>query len=61
VKAKDPGSGKVYLVAESRLAELPGAVPKAKKGKKGADVASQPAGFQVGYPNPKPYHLILFK
>ena len=47
VKAQDPASGRVYLVAESRLAELPGAVPKAKKAKKGAEETSQPAGFQV--------------
>lgn len=32
VRARDPATGKVYIVAESRLAALPGAVPKAKKG-----------------------------
>jgi isoleucyl-tRNA synthetase len=32
VKAKDPATGKVYIVAETRLSEIPGAVPKAKKG-----------------------------
>ena len=32
VKARDPSSGKVYLVAEERLSEIPGAVPKPKKG-----------------------------
>ncbi len=40
VKARDPANARVYLVAESRLAELPGAVPKAKKAKKGAEDAA---------------------
>lgn len=33
VQVKDPASGAVYIVAESRLAALPGAVPKKAKGK----------------------------
>lgn len=37
LQVKDPASGTVYIVAESRLASLPGAVPKKAKGKgKGA-------------------------
>lgn len=34
VKARDPRTGRVYVVAECRLAELPGAVPKKKKASK---------------------------
>eukprot|EP00887_Chlorella_sp_A99_P005236 scaffold1.g5236.t1 len=45
VKARDPATGKVYIVAESRLAEIPGAVPKAKKGGKGKEAA--PKGFEA--------------
>lgn len=42
-------TGKVYIVLESRLAEIPGAVPKQKKGKKaGADEAA-PKGFEVSW------------
>jgi isoleucyl-tRNA synthetase len=37
VRAKDPATGKVYVVAEARLCALPGAVPSEKKaGGKGA-------------------------
>jgi isoleucyl-tRNA synthetase len=32
VQVRDPAKGTVYLVAEARLAALPGAVPKPKKG-----------------------------
>ena len=53
LKVKDPATGKVYVVAETRLAEIPGAVVKAKKaGKKeqppkdGAP-APAPAGFET--------------
>lgn len=35
VKVKDPASGAVYIVAESRLSAVPGAVAKKGKGKKG--------------------------
>jgi hypothetical protein len=39
LQARDPKSGKVYIVAQSRLASIPGAVPKeskkAKDGKEG--------------------------
>ncbi|WIA42069.1 hypothetical protein OEZ86_009348 [Tetradesmus obliquus] len=54
VQVKDPAKGTVYIVAEARLAALPGAVPKAKKGgdkKKGkegeAAAAAVPAGFEL--------------
>jgi isoleucyl-tRNA synthetase len=48
LKVKDPATGKVYIVAESRLAEIPGAVVKAKKaGKKDAAAAAAPAGFEI--------------
>ena len=48
VRAKDPATGKVYVVAESRLAFIPGAVPKAKKGGKGGDKKDAEAkGWQV--------------
>ena len=48
MRAKDPATGKVYVVAESRLAFIPGAVPKAKKGGKGADKKdAEPKGWQV--------------
>ena len=41
-------TGRVYIVMESRLAEIPGAVPKPKKGgKKGGEEAA-PKGFEVG-------------
>ena len=45
VKAKDPSTGRVYLVAEALLHELPGAVPKESKKKD----KSQPkkGGFEV--------------
>ena len=45
VKAKDPASGRVYIVAESLLHELPGAVPKESKKKD----KTQPnkGGFEV--------------
>ena len=45
VKAKDPNTGRVYLVAEALLHELPGAVPKESKKKD----KSQPkkGGFEV--------------
>jgi isoleucyl-tRNA synthetase len=50
---KDPAKGTVYIVAEARLAALPGAVPKPKKGgdkkkgKEGDAAAAEPAGFEV--------------
>lgn len=44
---RDPATGKVYIVAESRLSEIPGAVPKKGKGKKGEEAK----GFEVG-PHP---------
>ena len=47
LKVKDPATGRCYIVAEARLGELPGAVPKpGKKGKDGAKSAPTP-GFQV--------------
>jgi isoleucyl-tRNA synthetase len=51
VKVKDPESGRAYIVAECRLSEIPGAIPKASKkakGKDGEQQQQQPkAGFQV--------------
>lgn len=45
VKVKDPGTGRVYVVAEALLHELPGAVAKESKKKD----KSQPkkGGFEV--------------
>ena len=53
VRAKDPATGKVYIVAESRLAFIPGAMPKAKKGGKGGDKTNaEPKGWEVSlHPN----------
>jgi isoleucyl-tRNA synthetase len=36
LRVRDPATGNVYVVAKERLGEIPGAVPKKKKGKKGA-------------------------
>ena len=48
VRARDPATGKVYIVAESRLASIPGAVPKAKKGARGTNNNdAEPQGWQV--------------
>ena len=48
VRARDPATGRVYIVAESRLASIPGAMPKAKKGAKGANKSdAEPKGWQV--------------
>lgn len=52
LKVRDPATGKVYIVAETRLGEIPGAVPKAKKGgggKKGSDAnhTPPPSGFEI--------------
>ena len=44
VKARDPASGRVYIVAETLLDRLPGAVPKA--GKKGK---AEQKSFEVNY------------
>ncbi|GAB4817754.1 hypothetical protein N2152v2_004800 [Parachlorella kessleri] len=43
VKARDPATGKVYIVAGSRLGEIPGALPKKGKGKKG----EESKGFEI--------------
>jgi isoleucyl-tRNA synthetase len=32
VRVRNPASGAIYIVAEARLAAIPGAVPKPKKG-----------------------------
>lgn len=50
VKAKDPATGRVYIVAEALLHELPGAVPKEskKKDKAAKDNAPKKGGFEVG-------------
>ncbi len=47
VRAKDPAAGKTYIVAESRLKEIPGAVPKPKKAKKGQETTQAEGGWQV--------------
>ncbi|KAK9826356.1 hypothetical protein WJX81_001579 [Elliptochloris bilobata] len=47
VRARDPASGRVYIVASARLAEIPGAAPKAKKAKKGAAAEPPAGGWQV--------------
>ena len=49
VKAKDPATGRVYIVAEALLHELPGAVPKEskKKDKAAKDSAPKKGGFEV--------------
>lgn len=51
LKVKDPATGKVYIVGEARLGEIPGAVAKPKKGGKKGDKAdgdaSAPSGFEV--------------
>jgi isoleucyl-tRNA synthetase len=47
VRAKDPATGKVYVVAETRLASVPGAVPKAKKGAKDKKGAEPAKGWEV--------------
>lgn len=40
-QVKNPATGAVYILLEARLAELPGAVPKASK-KKNKDKANAP-------------------
>lgn len=47
MKAKDSVTGRVYIVAESRLKDIPGAVPKPKKAKKGAGEAPHEGGWEV--------------
>ena len=47
VRAKDSATGKVYVVAETRLASVPGAVPKAKKGAKDKKGAEPAKGWEV--------------
>ena len=42
---KNPATGAVYIVLESLLGAIPGAVPKTKKGK-GKEAAPEP-GFEV--------------
>lgn len=44
LQVKNPETGDQYIVAESRLSEIPGAVPKPQKGKK---KGPQPAGFLI--------------
>ncbi|GMH37086.1 hypothetical protein BSKO_04959 [Bryopsis sp. KO-2023] len=45
IKVRDPQTNKCYIVAESRLSEIPGAVPKKAKKKDSKD--SKPAGFEI--------------
>ena len=47
MRARDPASGRVYIVAAARLPEIPGAVPKAKKAKKGAAAEPPTGGWQA--------------
>ena len=47
VRARDQASGRVYVVAAARLPEIPGAVPKAKKVKKGAGAEPATGGWQA--------------
>ena len=47
VRARDPVSGRTYIVAAARLTEVPGAVPKAKKAKKGAAAVPPSGGWQA--------------
>jgi len=49
VKAKDPATGRVYVVAESLLHELPGAVPKESKKKDKGKADPKKGGFEVHY------------
>lgn len=51
LQVKDPASGTVYIVAESRLASLPGAVPKKAKGK-GKGAPPQPRAPRPAPPLP---------
>ena len=44
---KNPTTGAVYILLEARLAELPGAVPKAAKKKKGKVDAPEQPPFEV--------------
>ena len=58
VKVRDPATQRVYIVAEDRLAELPGAVPKATKGKK--KEAEKPlGGFEVSLALQEPNAWVL--
>ena len=50
---RDPQKGLVYIVAESRMEAIPGAVPKQKKGKKASEPAQK--GFEVC-----PLHLLCY-
>eukprot|EP00955_Chlamydomonas_euryale_P085858 364170-Chlamydomonas_euryale.AAC.3 len=54
VRVRDPAKDRVYVVAESRLAFMPGAVPKAskKKGKDGGDEKPK-EGWQVRLDMPR--------
>jgi len=47
VKAKDPKTGAVYIFAESRMAHIPGAVPKKSKKKKGGEEEDKDQGFEI--------------
>ncbi|DBA71115.1 hypothetical protein WJX79_007299 [Trebouxia sp. C0005] len=47
VKAKDPATGHVYIVAESLLHELPGAVPKESKKKDKGKAEPKKGGFEI--------------
>lgn len=53
LQVKNPATGAVYILLESLLGTIPGAVPKAKKGKGKEEVAPEP-GFEVELPTPNP-------
>ena len=46
LKVKDPATGNVFIIGKERLGEIPGAVPKKKKSKKGDDGAAA-HGFEI--------------
>ena len=57
VKVQDPASGRCYVLAEARLGELPGALPKAAK--KGKDAKAASPGFTVRFPSRSQLHKQL--
>lgn len=50
---KNPATGAVYIVLESLLGAIPGALPKAKKAK-GKEAAAPEPGFEVYLTSPPP-------
>ena len=58
VKAKDPATGRVYVVAESLLHELPGAVPKESKKKDKGKAEPKKGGFEVVFSSSLALHYL---